>query len=52
MTEKEYSREDWQGHYESNDLGWDLGQLAPPFEASKSLQNTQEIRDFGFFCIL
>ena len=31
MTEKEYSREDWQGHYESNDLGWDLGQVAPPF---------------------
>lgn len=27
----EYSREDWQGHYESNDLGWDLGQVAPPF---------------------
>ena len=31
MTEKEYSREDWQGHYESNDLGWYLGQVAPPF---------------------
>ena len=31
MTEKEYSREDWQGHYESDDLGWDLGQVAPPF---------------------
>jgi methyl halide transferase len=31
MTEKEYSREDWQGHYESNDLGWDLGHVAPPF---------------------
>jgi SAM-dependent methyltransferase len=31
MTEKEYTREDWQGHYESNDLGWDLGQVAPPF---------------------
>ncbi len=28
---KGYSREDWQGHYESNDLGWDLGQVAPPF---------------------
>ena len=31
MTEKEYGREDWQGHYESNDLGWDLGEVAPPF---------------------
>ncbi|MBC8286072.1 MAG: methyltransferase domain-containing protein [Nitrospinae bacterium] len=31
MNEKEYSQEDWQGHYESNDLGWDLGQVAPPF---------------------
>ena len=31
MTEKEYSRADWQDHYESNDLGWDLGQVAPPF---------------------
>ena len=31
MTEKEYNREDWQGHYETNDLGWDLGQVAPPF---------------------
>ena len=28
---KEYSREDWQDHYDSNDLGWDLGQVAPPF---------------------
>ncbi len=31
MSEKEYSREDWQGHYDSNDLGWDLEQVAPPF---------------------
>ncbi|MZH02594.1 MAG: methyltransferase domain-containing protein [Nitrospinae bacterium] len=31
MTEKEYSPQDWQDHYESNDLGWDLGQVAPPF---------------------
>jgi len=31
MNEKEYSKEDWQGHYESNDLGWDLGEVAPPF---------------------
>ena len=31
MSEKEYSREDWQGHYDSNDLGWDLGKVAPPF---------------------
>ena len=28
---KEYSRKDWQDHYDSNDLGWDLGQVAPPF---------------------
>ena len=28
---KDYSREDWQGHYDANDLGWDLGQVAPPF---------------------
>ncbi len=28
---KEYSREDWQNHYESNDLGWDLGEVAAPF---------------------
>ncbi len=26
-----YSREDWQRHYDENDLGWDLGQVAPPF---------------------
>ncbi len=31
MNEKEYSRKDWQEHYESNDLGWDLGQVAPAF---------------------
>ena len=31
MNDKEYSRKDWQDHYESNDLGWDLGQVAPPF---------------------
>ncbi len=30
MTE-EYSRQDWQNHYDTNDLGWDLGQVAPPF---------------------
>ncbi len=28
---KDYKREDWQCHYEENDLGWDLGQVAPPF---------------------
>ncbi len=28
---EEYTKEDWQEHYESNDLGWDLGQVAPPF---------------------
>ena len=31
MREKGYSREDWQRHYDENDLGWDLGQVAPPF---------------------
>ena len=31
MNETEYSQKDWQSHYESNDLGWDLGQVAPPF---------------------
>ena len=33
MAEKKigYSREDWQRHYDENDLGWDLGQVAPPF---------------------
>ena len=31
MGEKGYSREDWQRHYDENDLGWDLGQVAPPF---------------------
>ena len=31
MDEKDYKCEDWQRHYEENDLGWDLGQVAPPF---------------------
>ena len=31
MGEKGYSRDDWQKHYDENDLGWDLGQVAPPF---------------------
>ena len=31
MNETEYSQKDWESHYESNDLGWDLGQVAPPF---------------------
>lgn len=26
-----YSQEDWQRHYDEDDLGWDLGQVAPPF---------------------
>jgi len=26
-----YSQKDWQKHYDENDLGWDLGQVAPPF---------------------
>ena len=31
MDEKDYKCEDWQRHYEEKDLGWDLGQVAPPF---------------------
>ncbi len=33
MSEKKngYSLEDWQRHYDEDDLGWDLGQVAPPF---------------------
>ena len=31
MTEAGYSQKDWQSHYENNDLGWDLGQVSPPF---------------------
>ena len=33
MTEKKngYTQEDWQQHYDEDDLGWDLGQVAPPF---------------------
>ncbi|MBC8284326.1 MAG: methyltransferase domain-containing protein [Nitrospinae bacterium] len=31
MGKKGYSRDDWQRHYDENDLGWDLGQVAPPF---------------------
>lgn len=27
-----YSCEDWERHYETNDLRWDLGGVAPPFE--------------------
>ena len=26
-----YSCEDWEHHYKTNDLGWDLGEVAPPF---------------------
>ena len=26
-----YSCEDWERHYKANDLGWDLGEVAPPF---------------------
>ena len=26
-----YSRDDWQKHYEEDDLRWDLGETAPPF---------------------
>ena len=33
MTEKKngYTQKDWQQHYDEDDLGWDLGQVAPPF---------------------
>ncbi|HIJ51019.1 MAG TPA: methyltransferase domain-containing protein [Nitrospinae bacterium] len=33
MAEKKngYLQEDWQRHYDEGDLGWDLGQVAPPF---------------------
>ena len=31
MEAQGYSRKDWQRHYDENDLGWDLGQVAPPF---------------------
>ena len=33
MTEKKngYTQEDWKRHYDKDDLGWDLGQVAPPF---------------------
>ena len=31
MGAKGYSRNDWQRHYDDNDLGCDLGQVAPPF---------------------
>jgi methyl halide transferase len=33
MTEKKngYTQKDWQRHYDEDDLGWDLGQVAPPF---------------------
>ena len=33
MAEKKigYSQEDWQRHYDEGDLGWDLGQVSPPF---------------------
>jgi methyl halide transferase len=33
MTEKKngYTQEDWKRHYDEDDLGWDLGQVAPPF---------------------
>jgi len=26
-----YARDDWQNHYDNDDLRWDLGQVAPPF---------------------
>jgi cyclopropane fatty-acyl-phospholipid synthase-like methyltransferase len=33
MAEKKngYLQKDWQRHYDEGDLGWDLGQVAPPF---------------------
>lgn len=26
-----YKKDDWQNHYDNDDLRWDLGQVAPPF---------------------
>ena len=26
-----YSCDDWERHYKTNDLGWDLGEVSPPF---------------------
>ena len=26
-----YARDDWQNHYDNDDLRWDLGKVAPPF---------------------
>lgn len=31
MDKEEYSQQDWQEHYDANDLGWDLGKVSPPF---------------------
>ncbi len=30
-TKNGYTQADWQNHYDSADLGWDLGEVAPPF---------------------
>ena len=27
-----YSCDDWERHYDTDDLRWDLGEVAPPFE--------------------
>jgi len=29
---KGYEQKDWQGHYESGDLRWDLGEVSPPIK--------------------
>lgn len=35
-----YSREDWQEHYDADDLRWDLGEVSPPL---KQLWSEQKI---------
>ena len=38
-SEAGYSREDWEKHYQSEDLGWDLGKVSPPFLSLWKEQN-------------
>ena len=38
-SEAGYSREDWEKHYQSEDLGWDLGKVSPPFLSLWQEQN-------------
>ena len=34
-----YSREDWQEHYDADDLRWDLGEVSPPLKQLWAEQN-------------